>query len=61
MPKILVLVNEAWPVYSFGSVPDELDGTEVSQEQYSRWSQVIREYQKVQRELETVHLKQETL
>jgi hypothetical protein len=54
MPKILVLVNEAWPVYSFGSVPDELDGTEVSQEQYSRWSQVIREYQKVQRELETL-------
>lgn len=55
MPKILVQVNESWPVYSFGSIPDDLNGAPVSQELYSHWSEVIREYQKVQRELEIIY------
>ena len=60
MPKILVLVNEAWPVFSFGSIPENLDGTEVDQETYQRWSDAIRAYQSVQAELEKIHHEQET-
>jgi hypothetical protein len=51
MPKIIVIMNEAWPVYDFGSLPDGLKGTEIDAETYSRWRDVITAYRGVQAEL----------
>jgi hypothetical protein len=60
MPKIIVAVNELWPVYSFGQVPNGLAGNEIDAETYQRWSDAIRAYESVQAELAEHYQKQES-
>lgn len=60
MPKIIVIMDDAWPVYSFGRLPDGLTGTEIDAETYSRWRDAITAYQAVQAELAEHYHQQET-
>jgi hypothetical protein len=59
MPKVIIIVNEQWPVYSFGSLPDGPVGTEVDPETYQRWRHAIMDYDQVQAELARLYEKQE--
>lgn len=61
MPKIIVTVDDAWPVYDFGQLPDGLTGTEIDAATYSRWRDVITAYLRVQAELAAHYHDQESL
>jgi hypothetical protein len=59
MPKVIISLDEVWPVYSVGRLPDGLSGIDVSEETYRRWMAAATAYRTMQSELGDLYRKQE--